>query len=596
MERHNPNDSYESVLSSVTVPVSPAETEHGADCAAEQLLLRKISQGDTSAFWKLWEQSRDSLYRRCLLWMGGNREDAEDALSSAALKALHRLPRHASEINNPKAWLVRLTHNLCVDLQRERKRHTRYVKNARDMQEITGQEEELMLKRPEDATLQHELLGHLGSTIARLPPQLRVPSLLRFVQEWPYQDIAEYLTLSPENARKRIQQARAALQGQLQAYLSGKTAPLGEEVKDDKAWGMTCSLKRKDMEIHREVRVMRLVQLRLPSGIEHRVYLFLDQKPSRSQRRVKTLRAYVARHPRGWRKRLALADLLYAIGEWEAAMEEYRRVLERQPRLVNVWLRLGSMLSVLERQAEAIAVYRQSVAWVRTNATQRHVAGLIAMCQHCPEIARQAFTQATLLEPENGAHWHALGIAHQQGNCPSEALCAFEAALQINPHDIVALTYRYEGLVAQGQRVEAQRCVAQLLALDPQHVLALTSSADQRSTEGLVFGEEGRKTRQLIQQALRLAPEIVEPQASLGLYYLVRGKKEAGLNVLRTFTERHPNCPRGWFYYAQGLLRCGEVSAATGAMRKAEALGPNDTLIARAKESILRRAPEEGGR
>jgi len=54
--------------------------------------------------------------------MGGNPIDAEDALSRAMLKAWEKVQQFAGEIANLKAWLTRLTHNLCVDIHRERSR------------------------------------------------------------------------------------------------------------------------------------------------------------------------------------------------------------------------------------------------------------------------------------------------------------------------------------------------------------------------------------------------------------------------------------------------------------------------------------------
>ncbi|MEA5593420.1 hypothetical protein [Rivularia sp. UHCC 0363] len=58
----------------------------------EQLLLKRFSQGESSAFWELWQRHLDYLYYRCLGWMGGNPTDAEDALSRAMLKAEKKLP------------------------------------------------------------------------------------------------------------------------------------------------------------------------------------------------------------------------------------------------------------------------------------------------------------------------------------------------------------------------------------------------------------------------------------------------------------------------------------------------------------------------
>ena len=74
-----------------------------------------------SAFWKLWQDNQDYLYRCCRKWMG-NPTDAEDALSRAMLKAWEKAREGTDDIKNFKAWLTKLTYNLCADIHRERNR------------------------------------------------------------------------------------------------------------------------------------------------------------------------------------------------------------------------------------------------------------------------------------------------------------------------------------------------------------------------------------------------------------------------------------------------------------------------------------------
>src|SRR5919199_560069 len=80
-------------------------------------------------FWQQWQQYRDCLHRCCIKWMGGNLTDAEDALSRAMLKAWEKVQQYAGKIANYKSWLTRLTHNLCVDIYRERSRGANRVED-----------------------------------------------------------------------------------------------------------------------------------------------------------------------------------------------------------------------------------------------------------------------------------------------------------------------------------------------------------------------------------------------------------------------------------------------------------------------------------
>ncbi len=170
-----------------------------------------FANGDATAFWSLWEQHHKYLYAVCLKQMEGIREDAEDALSLAMLKAWNKLPDYAREIANPGAWLTRLTHNLCLDLRRERRRRTRGMESLETSDDLPSGGSE----SPEEALLRRETRDSLLRTIDRLPKRLREPFLLRVVQEMPYPAVAAHLSISPQNARKRIQQARVLLQQKL---------------------------------------------------------------------------------------------------------------------------------------------------------------------------------------------------------------------------------------------------------------------------------------------------------------------------------------------------------------------------------------------
>jgi len=183
--------------------------------------IRCCPEDIEKAFWQLWQQNRDYLYRCCLRWMGGNPTDAEEVLSRAMLKAWHKLPDYAEKITNLRAWLTRLTHNLCIDIQRERRRKAMQIE---DIEEIaaTGNSAFISgLDSPEEALLHHELGQYIRRAIDTLPSRLRNPFILRYCHQIAYQDIAQKLALSLDNVYKRIQQAREILQKRLSRYLSG---------------------------------------------------------------------------------------------------------------------------------------------------------------------------------------------------------------------------------------------------------------------------------------------------------------------------------------------------------------------------------------
>lgn len=133
--------------------------------------LRDYSEELGKRFWLQWQQYRDYLYRCCIKWMGGNPTDAEDALSRAMLKAWEKVQKYAEEITNFKAWLTRLTHNLCVDIHRECDRSANRVENI----EAIPQEQGLVSfeDTPESAMDTGEKRIVIRRAIDNLPTRLR---------------------------------------------------------------------------------------------------------------------------------------------------------------------------------------------------------------------------------------------------------------------------------------------------------------------------------------------------------------------------------------------------------------------------------------
>ncbi len=177
---------------------------------------------DTSTnFWQQWEQHRDYLYRCCLKWMDGNATNAEEVLSRAMLKAFDKIRDSTDVIINIKAWLTRLTYNLCMDIHRENKRLGDRVESLEVIIE-KGEEGLVSLSHsPETVALRRELAMIIQRAIEDLPPKLREPFILHFIAEKSYLEIVQKLRISYENLCKRISQARKILQKRLTKYLSG---------------------------------------------------------------------------------------------------------------------------------------------------------------------------------------------------------------------------------------------------------------------------------------------------------------------------------------------------------------------------------------
>jgi len=180
--------------------------------------LRGCSENLGKGFWLQWQQYRDYLYRCCLKWMGRNPTDAEDALRRAMLKAWEKVQKIGVEIENFKSWLSTLTHNLCMDIHRERSRGANRVEDIELYASSVEQGLVSFEDTPESAMESGKKRIVIRRAIDNLPSRLRETFILHFYRELSYQEIAQQQEISYQNVCKRISQARKILREELRGY------------------------------------------------------------------------------------------------------------------------------------------------------------------------------------------------------------------------------------------------------------------------------------------------------------------------------------------------------------------------------------------
>jgi RNA polymerase sigma factor (sigma-70 family) len=554
---------------------------------------------DAAVFWENWSRYRQELYRICLKMMNGEPYNAEDALSDAMLRAMDKFPLYAPNITNFKGWLIQLTRNVCIDIFRKRQKEGVYMDNLDDIgsENNNNHNGNHLEGTPESMYLNESFYRKIYQAIAGLPPRLREPFILRFFKKVSYRGIAQYFGITNENVRKRIQQAQAILQHQLEIKesvldLLNVLPVIEKNGESTQAW--LKGLRDAEEILHREFREIgfpvaatSIVQVTLPAGMQRSMHIFLKCKPSRQHIKIKTLQKYVKKFPGGWKKRLELAELLAATGNWIGALEEFREVLEKHPQAVEAGMQLGEILIKSGREREAIEIYRNALLYVRKESGKYHLLGMMEYCERRFESAKRAFAKAASLEPGNEAHYQKLGLVCQQAGSPKQAVEYFDKALEINPGDLVSLVCSWESLIAQGLMQKAEAYVNRVLEIYPFDVWALKRKADQRCHRGLVKGEEGKETRELIRMMKKLAPGAAEVDESRAIYYFYRGESNKALEVLKSAALAKQNCPDSWYYYACWLYRAGACQLAADALLKAYELYEKDPRFLQAAGEIL---------
>jgi RNA polymerase sigma factor (sigma-70 family) len=554
--------SQESELHAGSTAVAAGSLRPGTQ--QEQLLLTAMGRGDSAAFWELWALHREHLYSICARAMGGNHAEAEDALSQAMLKARHEMTVRAEKIDAPRAWLTRLTRNLCIDIRRDLGRRAKAAEQFEGWIERGGWPAPAGGDSSDRALVAEESEAEIRCRVNRLPPELREPFGLKYFRERSCDEIATQLGLSPASVRKRLQLARESLRANWGRSLHGDepTAPVQSRLVSSQAGVL--SPRRESWEITLPTAVVRLAPVRLPCGVERYFRIFLARPPSRERQKIQALRAYLQRHP-GSRKRLQeLAQLLYRTGAWPEAIRACRQALAKQPFWLSGALLLGEILLLMGNRDEAAAMYTQAVSQTRQSASRRHLSGLVAGCRSDWQEAVKCFEEAAREEEKNPVHLHELARAQLQAGFPEAALRALDDALRLNSNDMVALSGRHAALLAAGREGGAGQSIERALVAAPNDALALTGIAENPCCMAAATPELLAQYRRLLRLALRQAPHSPTVLAALAAHCFSRGDRERGLALTQRLRQLHPGCPRI-------CQQCRSLLSSAGAKLPAEA-------------------------
>lgn len=184
-----------------------AESREGDAAAAaseapvpEAVLVERAQDGDDTAFEILLLRYQDAVYRIALRILR-DPGDARDAAQEALVTAWRKLP----DLRDPAvfgAWLKRIAGRRALNLLRTRT-------DAEPIDEQAAPD--LRDAGPAAEALAGDLRDALSRALAGLPPSQRTCWVLREMEGWGYEEIAEVVDATPTAVRGRIHRARTHL-------------------------------------------------------------------------------------------------------------------------------------------------------------------------------------------------------------------------------------------------------------------------------------------------------------------------------------------------------------------------------------------------
>ncbi len=242
----------------------------------------------------------------------------------------------------------------------------------------------------------------------------------------------------------------------------------------------------------------------------------------------------LAHRPDDHSVRAGLARLLPEGGDHGAAVEQWRRLLERFPRVAEWQSSLGEALRAAGRREEAIEVFRATMrAHPGGRGKMLYNIGAVYMENGEMELAEAAFRLALDITPESAKTRNGLAVVLIRVGRLDEALLELNRALKTNP-----------------QAVSVRSNLGAVLQL-------------REDLEGAL--EQYR-------EALRLSPENMDITKAVAALLTKTGRPAEAVPYYRSIAERAGNDAGAWYNLGAVLQRLGRTEEALHAYDRCLAL------------------------
>jgi RNA polymerase sigma-70 factor (ECF subfamily) len=185
--------------------------DHELTSYSDELIISKVTDGEAKLFEIIVQRYNQQLFRIVRGYVT-NKEDAEDVMQSAYLKAFENLDQFRGEAQF-STWLIRIAINEALKKLKHRKNTTDLSVTDRQNndQTINGGKHHT----PEAKMIEEDTNEHLEKAIDTLPPKYRSVLIMREMEQMNTKETAEVLDISQANVKVRLHRAKKMLHDEL---------------------------------------------------------------------------------------------------------------------------------------------------------------------------------------------------------------------------------------------------------------------------------------------------------------------------------------------------------------------------------------------
>lgn len=183
----------------------------------EAELIQQSCAGNMDAFEQLILQYERRVYTIAYKYMG-NHEDASDMAQEAIIKAYQSIGSFRGDAAFG-TWLGKITANQCLDeLRKRKKQQTTSLEDTLELEEGSVKKEiESLAATPEEHAIRQETASYMQMLIGELKEEYRAVVILRELEGYSYEEIADILSCSLGTVKSRISRARLYLKERILA-------------------------------------------------------------------------------------------------------------------------------------------------------------------------------------------------------------------------------------------------------------------------------------------------------------------------------------------------------------------------------------------